>query len=471
MSKVAKLIILILFLLLGASIFVIFSTLSQKQSLEKAKKDLEDQVLKGETLAKNLTGEKVSLEKAKTDLEDQLNEIQATKSKLEKDVEKLNSQVKSFDVQIKDLMREKDEWKGRVDSIKKERDDLMTRIQDKEKELAKKNLEISTLNQTISQQTAQQPAQTGAYVPVPSAATSAAAQTSPSGNQSNNESESYLAQVLKEKANLEVQISDLKNKLNSSSLNVVELKNKLDNVEVELNGLKSEKIDIENKVKYNEDLANTLSIDLARSKNDKKGVSDRVEQLRLDNTDLRGQIKNLTNTKMALEKSVVQLTDQKNNIEKKLAETESVIQGRINEILEMKDSLDKPAFKEKLDELSQLQSSIATKYKSSEDTKEIELPPIVVSAGGSYAGKMPQAVEENGGASGLNGRIVSINEENNFAIVDLGEDSGVQIGDTLNVYRDTEVIATLSIIQVRKDVSAADIIKLSAKLKVGDTVQ
>ena len=70
------------------------------------------------------------------------------------------------------------------------------------------------------------------------------------------------------------------------------------------------------------------------------------------------------------------------------------------------------------------------------------------------------------------GSIISINESNNFVIVDLGQDnSSVSIGAHLKVYRDSNVIANLEIIQVRRDICAADIKTKSAELKVGDVVK
>jgi hypothetical protein len=63
-------------------------------------------------------------------------------------------------------------------------------------------------------------------------------------------------------------------------------------------------------------------------------------------------------------------------------------------------------------------------------------------------------------------------EENNFVIVDLGEQDGVKVGQTFNVFRNTEKIASLEVIQIRKEISAADIKSVTpgSKLKIGDLV-
>jgi hypothetical protein len=66
---------------------------------------------------------------------------------------------------------------------------------------------------------------------------------------------------------------------------------------------------------------------------------------------------------------------------------------------------------------------------------------------------------------------VSINKENNFVIIDLGQNSGVNIGDRLSVYRGDTYVGELEIIQVRTDISAADIKKQSMPIQAGDSVR
>ena len=68
-------------------------------------------------------------------------------------------------------------------------------------------------------------------------------------------------------------------------------------------------------------------------------------------------------------------------------------------------------------------------------------------------------------------RYVGEFNENNFVIVNIGEGTGVRLGEQLSVYRDSKYIAKLEVIQVRKDISAADIKEQSSKIKVGDSVR
>ena len=76
------------------------------------------------------------------------------------------------------------------------------------------------------------------------------------------------------------------------------------------------------------------------------------------------------------------------------------------------------------------------------------------------------------GTGKTQGSIISINETNNFVIVDLGqENSPVSVGNPLKVYRGSNQIATLEVIQLRRDICAADIKDKSSELKVGDVVK
>ena len=66
---------------------------------------------------------------------------------------------------------------------------------------------------------------------------------------------------------------------------------------------------------------------------------------------------------------------------------------------------------------------------------------------------------------------MSVNDQSNFVIVDIGEKRGLRAGDTLGVYRGVDYIARLEVLQVRPDIAAADLKEQSAQVKVGDTVR
>ena len=156
--------------------------------------------------------------------------------------------------------------------------------------------------------------------------------------------------------------------------------------------------------------------------------------------------------KGALEKSIVKLTQDKNKVERELGGTETFIQSKIDEIWEIKDSIDRS-----------FQQSKGVPNSSN----EVELPPIHVSAADGKTFAFDEGIAE----PGFQGKVISVNADNNFVIVDVGESRGVQLGNMLSIYRDSKYIARLEVIQVRKDISAADIKDKWSQIRVGDIVR
>ncbi|MCK5082128.1 MAG: hypothetical protein KAR31_04400, partial [Candidatus Omnitrophica bacterium] len=149
--------------------------------------------------------------------------------------------------------------------------------------------------------------------------------------------EEYWAKLLQQKASLEVDIQKLKEELTSKSIKVVELKQDNEDLTLEVDSLKHEKEEVEVAIQHKADMIDNISLELARTKNDKKFISDRVEKLNAENGGLRQQLKQLVSVKNALEKSIVRLSQEKDKIEGKLGKTETIIQSKIDEIWEIKD--------------------------------------------------------------------------------------------------------------------------------------
>ena len=114
----------------------------------------------------------------------------------------------------------------------------------------------------------------------------------------------------------------------------------------------------------------------------------------------------------------------------------------------------------------------------------IDLPPIIIHSGlskramsnkkQSVLGNKKRPVLENKKflrKEDVNGKVISINEGNNFLIINMGKDKGTRIGDMFGVYRNQRYIARIKVIQVRKDIAAADIIDQVSRIKSEDEVK
>ncbi|MFB3918687.1 chromosome segregation protein SMC, archaeal type [Candidatus Velamenicoccus archaeovorus] len=350
-------------------------------------------------------------------LSNQLNNLQIAKKKLESELSELRGK---FDVAVK----ERDDVKSKFDLVTKERASAVDRLQELIKENKSLTEEVAKLKETG-----------GVSYTVSTTAS---------------QDDAYWAKLVKDKAALEIEVQNLKSQLSDAQLkgeNAMEEGRKLD---LQFKTINQARMDLERKLIYNEKLAESLSEDLVREKRDKKAIADQLESIRQENFELKSRLMALGDKKTSLEGKLVDLQQEREILSKRLAELDQILQERVDQIIQVKDDL-KAARTE-------------AKEASTKDARVVQLQPIVVKAA------EPQ-VASPAGKPGA-GQILAINEENNFVIIDMGEQDGVKVGQTFNVYRNTEKIASLEVIQIRKEISAADIKSVTpgSKLKIGDLV-
>lgn len=460
MSKAAKQSIFILILLLIGSLCYTGFSILEKQKLEREKKVLQQQLKESQEQEKKSTGRVQGLEDSIKGFEDRIKGYEEEKAQRTQKIQDLEKRVEGLSAQVSEVTTDRDKWKRRIESIQKERDELIVKLQNlpppqiiyKEKEPEPpppeevKEVHPETAVLTKDQKP-EEPVAPRAEVVLEIPKT-VSPESPPAVD------EEYVASVLKEKASLELKVEKLNAELSKRSLEIVDLKKTNTDLQMELDALKHDKEEMEEEITHKEDLLNNISLELARTKNEQKFTSDKVAKLKEQNTELRKEIKKLASAKSALEKSIVHLTQEKDAITKQLGQTEALIQSKINEVWEIKSSLD--------------QSFQASKRAVS-PSAGIELPPIVVS---SEAPAMTAAAPVQAAQPvGLNGKILSVNKENNFVIVDMGENAGLRLKDNLSVFRGSEYLARLEVIQVRKDIAAADILEQRGDIKVGDEVK
>lgn len=442
MSKAAKQSIFILIFLIVASLgYAGYNQFVEIPRIEGEKAAVEEE------LEQTQIRESKNLQQIKK-LNGQIDKLSSEKSGLEGRLRSAEGQITSLQTEVGEITDDRDTWKRRVDKVTQERDELTRKVNKAQKEFSSYK---QTAKQELEKLEEELTKAVEAAPPKQSNSTSNMNQSVSSSGNTSRENEDYWASLLKEKASLEIKVEQLHTNLSEKSIEIVEIRQKNSNMQIELDRFKHESAKLAEEIRYKGDLINNLSLELARTKNDKKFTSERIGKLNEENTELRQNLKQLVSAKGSLEKSIVRLTQDKNKVEKELGKSESLIQSKIDEIWEIKDSLDR-TFQESA--------------KASSSSKEVELPPIVVSSGG-------HSTNFNTGASepGFFGKVVSLNKENNFVILDIGESSGIQLGDMVSVYRDSKYIARLEIIQVRKDICAADVKDQWSQIRVGDIVR
>ncbi len=437
--------ILLLTVLLVGTVGVAVYVYLQNQTLEQQKQNLSTQLEDAKNEASKLSTQLTNLKKDFEENSDLIKQKEREKDQVQQTYDELRIKFDEMNGQITRISQERDESKERFDTIRRERDDLMDKIKRQPEKIVEKIVYKDRESEASAFSSSSSP-----MFDASSMANESVPQTGQTDDQ-------YWAKVLREKAALKLDLEKAKTDLDQSALQIVELRKQNADMQLELKSLidakaeaeikiKENQEEYERKLKYSEDLSNNLSLEVARSRNDQKEVKGRMEKVRQETAAYQEQIKQLGTTKLALEKTIAQMNQEKLKMQKKLNETEGAVQGRIDEIWRIKQNLDQ--------KITQLPPSTAS--------NEVELAPIIVSP--------DSADDEDAEATKSRGSIISINEPNNFAIIDLGEGDGSQIGRQLKVMRNNNDIGSLQIIQVRKDISAADIKQSNVKLRVGDIV-
>ncbi len=330
--------------------------------------------------------------------------------KVDQDRRALQDKLGSIQSEIGKIAAERDDWRKKYELAKKEKEELIDQIKTKP-----------------------------AMVEQPAATTGSGIK------------DAYWAGVVEDKAALEIRLQELDEVLRENLVKLEEAKKEKTDTELELGSLKQAKVEIDRQLGYNQQMISSLSRELVREKSDKVNIVEQIDKIRQENVTLRRQVKELSTSKLSLEKGLRNLENEKDNLADRISATEDILQIRMRELLDIK---------------KDIESSLGTDFSGkSKDSESVELPPIVVRAGGQQAS--PQGIQVSEKAVG---KVLSINENQNFVIIDIGENSNAKIGDVFRVFRDNQHVATVEVIQTRRDISAADIKYSKEKIAAGDLV-
>ncbi|MBN1912827.1 MAG: hypothetical protein JW788_00345 [Candidatus Omnitrophica bacterium] len=265
--------------------------------------------------------------------------------------------------------------------------------------------------------------------------------------------DAYWAQVLKEKTDLAAQIDSLRAELRDLHINNEQLKAEKSSLELDFSNILREKQDFEQQLKK----LDVAAYELLQEKNTNFQLRDNIKSIKGENSNLRKELKILTNYKLRLEGRIKQLEEEREGLERKFNEMQIFLENRLSQASDIRSELDN------------LRYQTQKETKSTEQKKDysaIELPPIVVRPAAEGASDSLAALP-----GFYAGKIISVNRENNFVIIDLGQDDGVRRGDIFKIYRKNQEMGTIEVIQVRKDISACDIKEENVAIKAGDSVK
>ncbi|MCM8792589.1 MAG: hypothetical protein NC826_05580 [Candidatus Omnitrophica bacterium] len=348
------------------------------------------------------------------------NELENTKRQFQKEREELVKKVS-------DLIEEKKDLQSKLDEVNRQLDEFSLKNSELEKKYEAVIKERDGLLEKIKSITTTVPYNETVALSIPTAAPE----------------EAYWATVLKKKADLEIKLNQLKNEVNNLKIQLKELGNVKSSLELEIKNIIQEKQDVERRLSYNEKLLDSISIELVREKEDKRKLEELFKILKRGYRIAIHKINNLNEDKLDLERKFQQI--QKDNMElvRKIKEMDMVLGKKILETEELKE-----------------------KYLSvrSSTPQSVELPPIII-----RSAEPKEPVISN--KELFKGRVLAVNREHNFIVIDLGEEQGVKIGDLFSIYRENEKIAEVEVIQIRKNVCACDIRQQNVPIAVGDLVK
>ncbi|MCM8787714.1 MAG: hypothetical protein NC935_06665, partial [Candidatus Omnitrophica bacterium] len=189
-----------------------------------------------------------------------------------------------------------------------------------------------------------------------------------------------------------------------------------------------------------------MSRDLVSEREGRKLAIEELNKLRSENVSLKRELILANNEKMQLQNNIKETLEKKDQLEKRISEIDRVLREKSITLEELQDQM-RAAVK-------------GGKAVISKESASVELPPIVVKP------------TISGGVKNLRGEVIAVNEEEKFIIIGLGESSGLRPGNQLAVLRGDKEIATVEVIETRKEISAADIKEVVSGFTIqkGDTV-
>ena len=359
------------------------------------------------------------LNKERTVLRQQAEDIATQKRQLEDKFNTLNSDVKKTSQENQDTQKKYQDLQARYNELDKTRQDLLGQI----KTLQKTSFTTTTVVQPV--------------------AASAAPQEPLAG-------EAYWGEILKAKGELEVQITTVRSELKNLQITNEQLQREKTNLGMDLTTLTRDNQDLRRQMAYNQKVMDSIIVELTREKNDKGLVQESVKAIKTENEVLKREIKTLSNRKVTLDRRLAEAQEKNSTLEKRFDVMEALLK-------------DKMALAENIKTRTE-----AAPQKMKDES--VELPPITVRPP-QPAVSATKSRSEQADTGVFRGKIVALNRDNNFVVVDIGQDSGVSVGDTFQVYRDNKLIAKLETIQVRQNIAACDIKDEFSSVRVGDGIR
>lgn len=395
------------------------------------------------------TGQQQKLLRESNDLKTENTALVSKAGKLENDLKEIQGRMDSLKAERDRGIEELNALQKKLESVSSVRDELIEKL----KEKSRAQQPVVSASQSVQQQAPVAQNNDAYWGTVLKAKKELEMQLSSIQVELRNlQTINESLQKEKNKTELEMQLASLRTELRTLRISNESLQREKGILEININNVYNEKKDLLRQLDYNQKLLDSMSQEVVRERNDKIAIQDGFKTTKVENGALLRQLKSLVSRKMLLDKKVQDLQEGKSTVEKRLSEMETMLVDKTSKI----DSL-----KNELETISNSKASVSLGRKSGEP---VELPAIVVRS-------TPLSGREKAGAEKSSGKILAVNLDSNFVVIDLGSSSGVKVGDVFNVYRDARSIGAIGVIQARASIAACDIKKMSTPLRIGDSIK
>lgn len=236
----------------------------------------------------------------------------------------------------------------------------------------------------------------------------------------------------------------------------------------QIDALQRDRKSVEDKLASLRTQFSSASSDLERSRSSLEELKDRYEKLTEERNKLQSQLASTSKERDEVQQGLKRLEQENADLERSASHLRErlafldrdyrKLADKVAQLESMREEDGNTARSPNADASAAPASTMKTS--SSSIPGAVELPPIIVRK------------DQAGTSMPVRGRLVEVNEPHNFVIVDKGSVDGVRVGMTFDVLRGAGSVGRATVVRVRPQLSACDIIRSNTPgpLQAGDLV-
>jgi len=253
----------------------------------------------------------------------------------------------------------------------------------------------------------------------------------------------YWADVVKERAELRAMLEDLRKELINTKTNIAELEKENKELSIKIDEFIKEKEQLDMEMSFRERTLEIMSRDLVSEREARRKIANELAKLRNENMELKRELILANKESLTIQNKLRETIQKKEELERTVSDVENILKEKTLIFSELE---------------SKLTKAVKGKAFVTQESASIELPPIVV--------------KPDTSVKALRGEVLAVNKSDNFVIIDLGEEAGVNPGFQFNVLRGESIIGSIEVIETRREIAAADITEVASSYSIreGDIV-